>query len=434
MTTPINHLAAYAHWLQALKAFPAPAPWLLDKRKAALDALSATGLPTPRTEDWRWSDIHRYLNAAYTPAAGGEVALDDWLAANPFAALDASVMVFVNGVFVPDASLLMEEDGVDIIALSEMPIGPDWMDIAATDDAFDRLNLAHATDGALIRVRAGLEASIPLIILNITQGGGASHALRHLIRVEEGARFRLFEAYVGGGDHVLLETTKTHVDAGAALSRISADLRDDKSIAYANLHATVEEHAALSDISLYAGGRHRRQQNFVQLTGDHADATIDAACLLKDRQHVDTRLVVDHLAAQGTSRELIRSVVDDKARGSFEGKIHVAPGAAATDAQMGAHGLLLSDMAEFDAKPELQIFHDDVVCAHGATAGALDANQLFYLRARGVPEKQARALLIAAFVAEVFDAVEDEAARAVMQRLTARWLGMETLAQGEAAA
>ncbi|HHN67853.1 MAG TPA: Fe-S cluster assembly protein SufD [Thermopetrobacter sp.] len=434
MTTPIKTLAAYAHWLEALKAFPAPAPWLLEKRKEALDALSADGLPTPRTEDWRWSDIHRYLNAAYTPAAGGAVALDEMLAANPFAGLDASVMVFANGVFVPDASMLMEEDGVDVIALSEMPIDPDWLDIAAGEDAFDRLNLAHATDGALIRVRAGLEASIPLVILNISDGDGSSHALRHLIRVEEGAAFSLFEAYVGGGDHVLLETTKARLDAGAKLSRLSADLRDDQSIAYANLHATVEAGAALSDISLYAGGRHRRQQNFVQLAGDHADATVDAACLLHDRQHVDTRLVVDHLAAQGASRELFRCVVDDHARGSFEGKIHVAPGAAATDARMGAHGLLLSETAEFDAKPELQIFHDDVVCAHGATAGALDAQQLFYLRARGVPEKQARALLIAAFVAEVFDAVEDEAARTTLRAITARWLGMEDTAEGEAAA
>ena len=120
--------------------------------------------------------------------------------------------------------------------------------------------------------------------------------------------------------------------------------------------------------------------------------------------------------------------MDDQARGAFQGRIHVAPGAQKTDGQMAAHGLLLGEMAEFDAKPELEIYADDVICAHGATAGALDEEQLFYLRARGIPLAQARAMLIAAFVAETFDAIEDETVRNALQALAQNWLAGEEAA------
>jgi Fe-S cluster assembly protein SufD len=151
--------------------------------------------------------------------------------------------------------------------------------------------------------------------------------------------------------------------------------------------------------------------------GENADARISGSYLLKGRQHADTKLVIDHAVPHCTSRELFKCVLDENARGIFQGKVIVRPGAQKTDGKQSSHALLLSETAEFDAKPELEIFADDVVCGHGATAGDLDHDHLFYMRARGIPEAQARALLVAAFVEEAFDAIENEDVKAALAEM-----------------
>jgi len=324
----------------------------------------------------------------------------------------------------------MEEEGVDVLSLAEAPLLPEWAEPGARgDDAIDLLNLAYATDGALVRVRAGVKASIPLVIASIVTGEGHSAALRHFVRVETGAAFDLYEVQIGGGDRVANTVCKAVVEPEATLSRIQANVTDEKAIHFGTLAARIERNGVFRDLAVLTGGRFHRQNDYVDLAGEGAEAEVNSAYLLRGRQHADTRLVVNHLVPHGTSRETFKCVMDESARGAFQGKIHVAPGAQKTDGQMAAHGLLLGEMAEFDAKPELEIYADDVVCAHGATAGALDEEQLFYLRARGIPLAQARAMLISAFVAETFDEVADEAARAGLQDLATRWL-----AAGEASA
>ncbi len=426
MSKPVNRLAAEEAWREARKDFDTGIPWLEEARQTAFAAFEGEGLPTPRTEDWRWSDIHRYLNAPYPPALSAPTEdLDALLARNPFAGVDASLMVFVNGRLDTEHSHVMEEDGVDVLALSDAPLAPEWADFSTRDDAIDRLNLAYVTDGVLIRVRAGLAASIPLVILNITTGDGISCALRHQVRVEEGASFTFYEVQLGSGDHVANVVTSVKLDEGASLARIQANLKDETAIHFANFDADIGRAARLHDLAVLVGGRFHRQQDFIDFTGEEAEARVDSAYLLRGRQHADTRLVVNHAVPHCTSRETFKCVMDDNARGAFQGRIHVAPGAQKTDGQMAAHGLLLGEMAEFDAKPELEIYADDVVCAHGATAGALDEEQLFYLRARGITERRARGMLISAFVAETFDDVEDEAARSALQELAETWLSGE---------
>jgi Fe-S cluster assembly protein SufD len=149
---------------------------------------------------------------------------------------------------------------------------------------------------------------------------------------------------------------------------------------------------------------------------------VSGAYLLNGRQHADTRLVVDHAVPHGTSRELFKCVMDESARGVFQGKVIVRPGAQKTDGKQSSHALLLSERAEFDAKPELEIYADDVICGHGATSGELDEIQLFYLNSRGIPEVEAKSLLIAAFVGEAFDTVDNEAIRDELTRMTGEWL------------
>ncbi len=440
MSKPINMLAAEQAWREALADFQADPAWLQPQRAAAFARFAELGLPTPRTENWRWSDIHRHLNALYTPLAEPQTAaeaaralLDDHL----LKVADAATMVFVDGRFAPELSRLMEEEGVEVVALSETPLPIDWADLAADEhDAMDLLNLAHAGDGALIRVRTGVRAGIPLLLVNILTGAGHSTALRHFIRVEEGASFTLYEAQLGGGDHVANVATKAIVHDHASLRRVQVNETDEQAIRLAALRAEVLGHATLHDTTLLTGGRYHRQHTEVHLNGEHADITTNCAYLIRGRQHADTRLLINHAKAHGASRETFKCVMDEHARGVFQGLINVAPGASATDGQMAAHGLLLGEAAEFDSKPELTIYHDDVACAHGSTVGALDEEQMFYLRVRGISERRARALLVAAFVGEVFDGIEEEAVREALAAHAERWLaeGAERGGKPEAAA
>jgi len=161
---------------------------------------------------------------------------------------------------------------------------------------------------------------------------------------------------------------------------------------------------------------------FLCYAGEGASAAVNGVCLGRGAQHFDTTMLIEHAVPECVSRELVKSVLDDKARSVFQAKVHVHPGAQKTDGKQMANALLLSDEAEFDSKPELEIYADDVVCGHGSTSGQLDEEAMFYLLARGLPQGEARALLIAAFVDEVFDDIENEALKEALTARTADWL------------
>jgi Fe-S cluster assembly protein SufD len=184
----------------------------------------------------------------------------------------------------------------------------------------------------------------------------------------------------------------------------------------------VGREAVLRDFTLTSGARVNRQNGTVSFTGEKADAKVAGAYLLAGRQHADTQLVIDHQVPKCTSRELFKCVMDENARGIFQGKVIVQRDAQKTDGKQSSHALLLSEAAEFDAKPELEIYADDVVCGHGATSGDIDHNHLFYLRSRGIPEADAKSMLIAAFVAEAFDTIGHEGVRDELSGFAERWL------------
>jgi Fe-S cluster assembly protein SufD len=186
--------------------------------------------------------------------------------------------------------------------------------------------------------------------------------------------------------------------------------------------AAIGAHARFNAFAFTTGGAVVRNQLFLRFNGEGTLAGIGGANLLRGRQHVDTTLVADHAAPGCQSRETFKSVLDDATRAVFQGKIIVRPGAQKTDAKMAAHALLLSDTAEADSKPELEIFADDVQCGHGATAGALDERLLFYLKARGIPAKEAEALLIQAFVGEAVEGIEHAGLREALMENVAAWL------------
>jgi Fe-S cluster assembly protein SufD len=276
-------------------------------------------------------------------------------------------------------------------------------------------------DGAVIRVAAGAVLARPIHLIFVNAGTeGASVFTRSLALIGDGARAMLVESHEGARDYQVNTALELKVGDGAHVDHVK--LTAGGGLHISTLMAAVGPHARFNEFLFTTGGSVVRNQLFVHFAGAGTIAAIRGATLIKDRQHVDTTLFADHAAPSCTSRELFKSVLDGESRGVFQGKITVRQEAQKTDARMATHALLLSDTAEADNKPELEIFADDVQCGHGATAGDLDQDQLFYLRARGIPGKEAEALLIQAFVGEAVEGIEHAGLRDALIEAVASWL------------
>jgi Fe-S cluster assembly protein SufD len=241
----------------------------------------------------------------------------------------------------------------------------------------------------------------------------------------------LVESHGGTGVAYQVNTAlELAIGDGAHVDHVKITRETDTALHVSSLMAAVGAHARFNAFTFTTGGAVVRNQLFIRFDGEGTIAGIRGANLLNGLQHVDTTLVAEHVARGCQSREVFKSVLDDESRSVFQGKIIVRPQAQKTDAKMATHALLLSEAAEADNKPELEIFADDVQCGHGATAGALDETLLFYLRARGIPKKEAEALLIQAFVGEAVEGIEHAGLREALMDEVAGWLNLRT---GEAA-
>lgn len=429
MNIALPKTKAESAYLEAFATGTGGPGWLAHIRRQGHESFAAHGLPHRRLEDWKWTDLRQIVDRAYPPAAGGEASaheIDSLLARSPFAGVARARLVFVNGVWDEGRSQFPASGDIEVVRLGyDRP--PRWLAEAVKVNGSDpvaALNAAFASDGAALRVAPGATADAPIELLFIsTAGEAATYTTRNIIVVEDGASATLIETHIGASCAYLTNSlTEARLGTGARLDRIKVEAEGPQAIHLANFHAEVGEDASLRDFTLTTGGRAIRQQGFVTLAGEGADVKISGAYLLGGSQHADTRLLVDHAVPHGTSRELFKCVMDGSARGIFQGKVVVRPGAQKTDGKQSSHGLLLSGTAEFDAKPELEIFADDVVCGHGATSGELDETMLFYLKSRGIPDAEAKSLLIAAFVGEALDEIDHEAIRDVLTGLTAEWL------------
>ncbi len=332
--------------------------------------------------------------------------------------------MFVNGEYDAGRSQLPASGDVAVTALST---ASEAIAIGETaGDPIDGLNRANVSDGAHVAVKAGGNADAPIELVFVSAPGGeATFTTRNVIELGEGASATVFETHLGeGADYVHNTVTDIRLGKDARLDRIKLQLEALGAYHLSNLNVDLAEAANLQDFTLTRGAAATRQQGFINFNGEHATANVCGAYLLGHKRHADTRLVVDHRVPNCTSRELFKCVMDDHARGIFQGKVIVQPDAQKTDGKQSSHALLLSPNAEFDAKPELEIYADDVVCGHGATSGELDETMMFYLRARGISEARAKSMLIAAFVAESFDDVENEAVREVLNDIAHGWLAL----------
>ncbi len=267
-----------------------------------------------------------------------------------------------------------------------------------------------------------IEAPIEIVSI-VTEGEPRTVAGRIIFVLEEGASASLVETHLGNpGSYVNSSVTEALLGPNSRLDRVKLQRDGRRAIHLSNFQARLGERAILRDCTVTLGAGVTRQQGFISFEGEHADAKIAGAYLLRDRQHCDTRLLVKHRVAHCTSREVFKCVLDEEARGIFQGKVVVERGAQKTDGKQSSHALLLSPAAEFDAKPELEIYADDVACGHGATAGDLEEDHLFYLRSRGIPLPEARALLVSAFAAEAFEDSPMTEIRERLSALTEDWL------------
>ena len=370
-------------------------------------------LPHRRMEEWRWTDLRRALTKPYPSRRGVKADskdVDRLIASSPFAKINVHRIVFVNGS--------LDQARSNFTGLTfEMGVPTS----SAIDDPVIHLNSAIEPSGLTLRFESNMD--VPVEIMHIaTKADARSMALRNCIEVADGASATIIETFLGEGDYVLNAVTDISVGNGARLDRVKVEHDSIEATHLSYIEAALGKDSKLNEFTLTSGSALNRQNGNYVFIGENADAKIAGAYLLNGKQHADTRLVVDHKVPHCTSREMFKCVMDDHARGIFQGKVIVRKHAQKTDGKQSSHALLLSENAEFDAKPELEIYADDVVCGHGATAGDINPDHLFYLRSRGIPEAEAKSLLIAAFVGEAFDGIVHDGLREAMVDYAANWL------------
>jgi Fe-S cluster assembly protein SufD len=377
-------------------------------RTVAEEALGLQ-LPHRRMEDWRWTDLRQLIDKPYrprVPVVAAQADVERLLHASPFAGVAARRMVFVNGELDPSHSKLANGSVEPRAEITE-PV--------------QQMNAAFATGGARIVLSGNIDTPVELVFIS-TNAAPRANATRNVIEVEAGASATIIETHLGEGSYLANSVTEIRIGEGARLDRVKVEIESAEATHLAHAHVTLAKNVTLRDFTLTTGAKLNRQNGTYSFIGEGGDARISGAYLLAGKQHADSRLVVDHRVPHCLSRELFKCVMDDHARGIFQGKVIVRPHAQKTDGKQSSHALLLSETAEFDAKPELEIFADDVVCGHGATAGDLDHDHLFYLESRGIPESEAKAMLIAAFVGEAFDMIAHDGIREALSDYAAKWL------------
>jgi Fe-S cluster assembly protein SufD len=388
------------------------AGWLGAAQAGARARLAAMGLPVRRDEYWRYTDPTS-LNAPAAPEAAVFHPGDE---APVFDAIDRLKIVFVDGVFDPAASDDLALAGVSIERLATAGKGADhWAAgvygvLEARGQSpvarpFAALATAHATDGVLVRATG--RAARPIALVYVHNSTTSDAILHHCIKLDTGTELTVLES--GPGAARFTKVMEVEVGEGARFHHIRVQGRDHERRAATHVFARLGAGALFKSFTLTANGRLTRNEAVIELAGRDARAHVAGAAVGDGSFHHDDTVFVTHAAEACESRQVFKKVLMNGAVGVFQGKILVKPGAQKTDGYQISQSLLMDEDSQFLAKPELEIYADDVKCSHGSTSGAIDETALFYLQSRGVPRATAQALLVLAFLAEAIEEVEDEA-------------------------
>ncbi|WP_245293152.1 Fe-S cluster assembly protein SufD [Mongoliimonas terrestris] len=422
-----------------LKRYPAEkaslpgAPAVASLRDGAFAAFEKVGLPHRRVEAWKYTDLRANLRTIAAPAGAPDHGRVQALP--PAVPGDgARRIVVANGRVLADLSDLAGlEPGVSVRSLADALTHADAAVLAALEpiaEAADNValavNTAFMSDGVVVTIADGVRLERPIEIAHVTDGEtAAATAVRNLVMVGAGATATVIETVesTSAAAHQSNIVTMMVVGDGAAVDHIRLQLEPFEAVSLTTLTVSIGANARFETFNAALGAGLARAQVFARFTGAAATGAFRGATLLSGRRHADTTLVVTHDAEGCESRELYKAVVDDEAKSVFQGRINVPAHAQKTDARMMTASLLLSDGAEAYAKPELEIFADDVQCGHGATCGALDDDLLFYMLARGISKTEAEKLLIIAYLGEAIDEVHNEAVREMLIHRIEAWLG-----------
>ncbi|MEQ8665945.1 MAG: Fe-S cluster assembly protein SufD [Rhodospirillales bacterium] len=397
----------------------------------AMTRYRSAGLPDHKVEAWKYTRLPSFSDKPYrqteeTDAVGtasfSPLISDDGVAGR---------LVFVNGRLVTELSVTSGlPEGVRLAPLTEFDA--DWLaqhlnaDVTGTPDGLLSLNLARCTGGFALVVERGVTLTAPIEVINIAASGDGALVWfpRNLIVLEDNTEATLIVQQTGGdaGSTFVNAVNETTLGDNARLHVYTADDSGVGATIVNRSFARLGRNAGLSTFGLYHGGGLARYEQTVLLEGEGAEARIDGGYLLRGSAHCDNTTRIEHRVPHTTCNEVFKGVVDDTARAVFQGKIVVARDAQHADGQMLNKTLLLSDKAEIDTKPELEIYADDVKCAHGATSGQIDETALFYLRSRGIPERAARNLLVRSFLGDVTERIANAAVRDAMIDRIERWL------------
>ncbi len=412
--------------------------WVTSIRKAAFDRFAELGFPTTHNEEWKYTSVAPITSIPFQPARHEfNESIAEKLRRSPFADLDCSRIVFINGYFSPELSSRALSAGVKAgslrvaLASGGAPLEEHLARYAGFQNhAFVALNTAFMEDGAFVDIPKDLVLEMPIYLLFVsaTNGQPAVMQPRNLILVGRGSQVSFIEGYVGLENRVCFTNVVTEVVAGegAVVDYCKVQEESERAFHVATLQVHQARSSSVTTHSMAFGGRLVREETTAVLDGEGAECLLHGLYMINGQQHVDNHTTIDHAKPHCGSRELYKGVLDGKATGVFNGKIIVRKDAQKTDSKQSNKNLLLSEDAVINTKPQLEIYADDVKCTHGATIGQVDPEAIFYLRSRGIGLEEARSMLIQAFANELITRIKFEPLRArLFKTLSAR------LAQGQ---
>ncbi|HEX8557721.1 MAG TPA: Fe-S cluster assembly protein SufD [Pyrinomonadaceae bacterium] len=444
MSQAVKEQSIYADAFREFAAGRAGEPaWVARLREGAFRSFEARGFPTTDEEDWKYTNVSPVAKGAFRPAAGGAVELEG-AAVEPFVSEEArrSRLVFVDGRFSPELSatdalppgVVAEDLGAALAGVRGEELSRRLGGLfdeegggAGPGDSFAALNTAFLGGGALLVVPAGVAIEAPVQALFLNTAGGAASFPRVLVVAGRDSRLDLIETHAARGDaeYFADAVVEVFVGEGARVTHYKVQDEGGRAFHVASTRAEVGRGGAYDLTTVTLGARLSRHEITVALRSPGAECRVDGLYIVGDGQHADTHSLIDHAEPNCVSRQNYKGILDGRARAVFNGRVVVREGACQTDAQQSNKNLLLSADARVDTKPQLEIFNDDVKCAHGATVGQLEEEELFYLLSRGLHPDLARNLLTYGFAEEIvaklrFESIRAQLDGAILNRLQAR--------------
>lgn len=441
MSQAIKEKSVYA---DAFREFSTSAPegepsWVARLREGAFERFEELGFPTTDDEDWKYTNVSTLARGTFRPASEEPIESLDAGVVEPFVYEEArrSCLVFVNGAFRPDLSSLEAVPEGVVSDLASALAGERGELIrehlghlsGQGDDAFAALNTAFLRGGVFIHLPVGVSVDAPVQLLFLSTSPEAESASfpRVLVVAERDSRLDIIESYVATDESIYFTNAVVEIFVGEGARVTHCKVQDESERAFhvAATRAEVGKSGAYEAITVTLGAQISRHGIEVLLDSEGAECRVDGLYIVGDGQHADTHSLIDHRKPHGTSRQNYKGILDGKSRAVFNGRVFVHEGAHQTDAVQSNKNLLLSTDARVDTKPQLEIYNDDVKCAHGATVGQLEEEELFYLRSRGLHTDLARNLLTYGFAEEIvekikYDSIRAQLDRAILNRLRAR--------------